>query len=402
MATLYTYGDYIVLSPAQFGTYSSIRYSPTEPGLSVALGLLSSGTVNFSTRLGTVSAVIDGWTGHDNITSGGGSDTLWGNSGNDTLAGGLGHDFLFGDWFTKDVTGNDLLYGGDGNDILDGGFGNDALYGGNGDDYFAIGQAEPGNDQFFGGAGVDAVVVFSMDGISTDEVAFNRLILNSAASVEYFLWEDTSISLKGTAGHDVIDLSGTIAMTWYGYYQNSIRFDLGAGNDSFTGGTSAERVELLAGGDQVLLGAGDDELYLLGGSLVGSTISGGSGTDALVLWESGVTTAITASTLTLNAAAGFETLDLNGMTFKGTTGADRYDFSGITNVFGNVWAPMELGDGNDSFIGTTADFTVDGGGGNDTLTGGAGSETFIGGTGTDSMKGALATIRIMSMWQATS
>ena len=77
--------------------------------------MTTSGSLNVSLRLGTVFALLDGWTGSDVLTMESGSDTVWGNSGSDTLTGGLGDDVLIGDWDAPDRIGNDALYNGDGN-----------------------------------------------------------------------------------------------------------------------------------------------------------------------------------------------------------------------------------------------------------------------------------------------
>lgn len=97
MAVLYTYGEYVVLSPSQFNSYSSIQYAPGDTTSTVELGLASAGSVNFSSRLKSRSAIVDGSTGNDNLTLGGGNDTVWGNAGNDSVYGGAGDDSLIGD-----------------------------------------------------------------------------------------------------------------------------------------------------------------------------------------------------------------------------------------------------------------------------------------------------------------
>jgi Ca2+-binding RTX toxin-like protein len=56
------------------------------------------------------------------------ADAIHGRFGNDFLSGGAGDDLLFGE------QGNDSLFGGTGNDRLDGGAGNDLLTGGSGAD----------------------------------------------------------------------------------------------------------------------------------------------------------------------------------------------------------------------------------------------------------------------------
>lgn len=388
MATLYTNGDYIALTPAEFAAYSLIRYSAAEPARELMLGLTVSGTINFASRLGSVSAVIDGWTGNDNITSGSGNDALWGNSGNDSLWGMAGDDLLVGDWDNKDRTGNDALYGGDGNDELIGGTGNDLMYGGNGDDIFSVGDLESGIDQYFGGSGYDAISVRDVFSRGLGEVSFSRLVLNAAASIEFFALDDQTIALHGTDGNDLIDFSGTTALTWYGDYQQVIAFNLQSGNDSFTGGDSNETITLEAGGDRILLGDGDDVLDLKGGTLSGMSFNGGAGHDTLRgSGVEGVTSEIVTSSLSLTAAAGFEVLELDNARFRGTTGADRYDLSGVQYVFGAGLNPFDLGEGNDSFTGSLGDDAVEGGAGRDTLNGGEGTDTLLGGSGADVMNG---------------
>jgi Ca2+-binding RTX toxin-like protein len=80
---------------------------------------------------------IDGGTGNDLLTGGGGrnviqggtgNDILYGSDGDDVLLGGTGNDDLFG------ASGNDVLVGGDGCDILNGGVGRDLLIGSQNED----------------------------------------------------------------------------------------------------------------------------------------------------------------------------------------------------------------------------------------------------------------------------
>jgi uncharacterized delta-60 repeat protein len=97
----------------------------------------------------TQTMTIDGGSGNDLLTGGGGRNVLF---------GGSGHDFLYGDG------GDDVLFGGTGNDFLSGGSGDDVLVGGDGDD-FLIGGAgrdliigSQDNDFLLGGNGEDILI----------------------------------------------------------------------------------------------------------------------------------------------------------------------------------------------------------------------------------------------------
>lgn len=401
LAVLYTNGDYTALTASEFNGYSTIRYSATEPTRLVELGMITSGTINFSAKLGSVAALVDGFTGNDNITMGSGADTVWGNSGNDTLAGGLGDDVLIGDWDSSDRTGNDALYGGDGNDELIGGNGNDALYAGNGDDFFSIGDGTPGNDLMFGGAGIDWVSVRRVFSMSSSVVEFNRLVLNAAASVEYFALDDSTLTLRGTAGNDVIDLTGTTVLTWNGgNYDARISFDLGTGNDSFAGSASAESLTIQSGGDTVRLGDGDDMLLVADGNIAGSVVNGGAGYDTLHvgdLFASGpdVLKAVAVTSLAFISASAFERVEVGSdVQLTGTEAANSFSLVGTTaslQIFNTI---LMLG-GNDRFAATGYNdpnepgLKVDGGSGNDTLLGSDADDNLLGGSGNDSLMGGL-------------
>ena len=127
MTILNTHGDFITLRPSEFNSYDTIRYSTNDQTSSVLLGVSRAVIVDFSLKLGSVSAEIDGSRGSDGIAGGSGMDSLWGKGGSDSLYGNAGDDLLVGDWDSGSATGNDLLFGGDGNDRLIGGTGNDAL-----------------------------------------------------------------------------------------------------------------------------------------------------------------------------------------------------------------------------------------------------------------------------------
>lgn len=387
MSTLYTYGEYVVLSPSEFNGYSAIQYAPGDTTSTVELGLSSSGSVNFSSRLGSRSAMVDGATGNDNLTLGGGNDSVWANAGNDTVYGGSGDDFLVGDWGDGIRTGDDRLNGGDGDDEMGGGLGNDSLDGGNGDDIFTIVDTNAGNDTFKGGAGTDSVTIWDARGDGTSRFDLNRLVLDAASSVEFLLIDSPGFDVGGTDGADVFDLGYAEGFTWNGgEWIAGVKVDLRLGSDRFDGGDGIETVVVHDGGDYISLGAGDDMLILREGDLAGDTIYGGSGTDTLSIGEDYTSPATLAFVnFRMTASSSIEVLRVSSTTeFTGTDGANLFDFSVFQEVSPQT---TQLLGGNDTFVGSVADDSVDGGDGDDSLSGGAEEDVLRGGWGSDLLYG---------------
>jgi Ca2+-binding RTX toxin-like protein len=170
--------------------------------------------------------------------------------------------------------------------------------------------------------------------------------------------------------------------------------DLGAGNDTFTGGANSETVEDGNGADIVKLGGGDDT-YIATGAFGGfdenDTVRGGAGID---IYDA-------------SAAAGAVFINLDAVThdlspFNPGTGlvaantATGTDISGAAKdaVFG--FENAKGGQGNDVIYGSAAANTLEGGdafdqlfgfGGNDTLDGGPGVDALVGGAGKDELFG---------------
>jgi hypothetical protein len=92
---------------------------------------------------------IDGGTGNDLLTGGGGRNVIQGGSGHDVLYGSDGDDVLLGG------TGNDDLFGGCGNDVLVGGEGCDMLNGGVGRDLLIGSQ----NEDLLNGGGDEDILI---------------------------------------------------------------------------------------------------------------------------------------------------------------------------------------------------------------------------------------------------
>lgn len=392
MSTLYTHGKWAVISAAKFDTYDTIQVSSSDSLSSVRLALSTAGTIDFTTKLGLRAAEIYGTAGRDNITSGDGADTIWGFGGKDTLAGGNGDDLLFGDSGNPTVLGDDVLYGGSGNDILVGGAGRDGLYAGAGDDFFLITNPTPGQDSFFGGTGRDILVVSDDFNLGYDKVVFTSLILDSAASVEYFLMDLTKpVTLFGTAENNFFDLSGTfVGNTGSGGLGVSVLFDLSTGSDTLFGGDGKETVVLHDGNDRVELGDGDDSLIVADGNVAGDTLNGGGGSDLIIFQTTNPGDELIFQRLDLSSGAGFEGAQFATDSLYGTAGADVWDMTGL------VWSGtgtgyfvygIELRDGNDLFKGAMSGEHVEGGAGNDTLYGNDGSDGLDAGTGIDALYG---------------
>ena len=123
------------------------------------------------------------------------------------------------------------------------------MRGGEGDDQFGVIGADGAGDTFDGGAGTDTLIM--SQGVLTSGVLtnFNALV----ASIEVL--KGNGLPILGTAGADIIDLSGLTSIS---------------GVPSVQGG----------GGDDVLVGTGLAAIVLVGGE-GNDTLSGGAGLDTL-------------------------------------------------------------------------------------------------------------------------
>ncbi len=156
---------------------------------------------------------IDGGSGNDLLTGGGGRnvisggtghDILWGSGGDDVLLGGDGNDDLFGG------SGNDVLVGGNGRDMLNGGTGRDLLIGSQDEDYLNGGTDE---DILIGGWTVHDSNVVALDAVMAvwgSAASFNSRVATLTGSggllqagVAVFDDDDNDI-LVGGAGRDLV------------------------------------------------------------------------------------------------------------------------------------------------------------------------------------------------------
>lgn len=323
----------------------------------------------------TGSVTLNGSTGNDTLLAGSGASMLLGFAGEDSLVGGIGPDTLIGE------AGADTLIGGDGNDSLDGGAGsNDRITGG------------AGNDKLNGGAGAGDTLVESanvslitltagtLNGIGADTIiGFELAILsggdsNNTINAGAFAG---STSLTGAGGHDVL-IAGAGTST----------LDGGTGDDTLTGGKSND--SLVAGdGNDLLIQSGNGSVTasatnLQGGSIFGTDnysdleriqLTGGSSANRFDLL-------LFAGSVTLNGGSGKDTLIGGGLNDLLNGGA------GNDVLKGGLGNDTLIGDdGNDTLNGGDGNDSLDGGSGADALSGYLGNDTLTGGTGADSLHG---------------
>ena len=211
--------------------------------------------------------------------------------------------------------------GGAGTDILNGGNNNDVLVGGADADGMTGGA---GNDTYFVDNAGDAVIENAGGGTDTVRATISHAL---GANVE-------NLTLDGTGNINATDNALTNVLTG------------NAGNNIFT----------------------------VSGNVSGQSdaVTGGGGTDTLIIDYSGATNSV-------------QTFDLAGIPAGGGTYSDGADHA--TGLVGISRVVITTGSGNDQITTGNGDDILNGGTGADTLNGGAGDDTLNGGTGADTLNG---------------
>ena len=292
--------------------------------------------------------------------------------------------------------GDDTVRGGAGNDVMSDygslGQGADTFYGGGGDDTMRLGGADTSNDFFDGGAGRDMqnyeyavndvgnLKVVASDTVlagviagNVTNIGTNKIGTDTFNNVEIFVLAN---------GDDVFDstqVSGAIGVVVYLY----------GGVDTVDTGMGADVVYDFgpygAGGDDVHLGGGNDELYAGDNLNQNDTYAGGDGADAI--WYNTQAPAGLVFNIKDDVVAGQPLLEgtitgadngtdtVTGFEYYlGGRGNDSMDFSGITST------PLVLAgnDGDDVIKGSTVADIINAsgtyGGGKDTISAGAGDD----------------------------
>ena len=310
-------------------TAASIKvYGATHVVGSVENALLTGGAGGNAIDAGSFAGTttIRGLDGADTLKGGTSSDTIFGGAGNDTIVGNAGADDLRGE------QDNDQIDGGAGADTIRGGTGSNTLAGGGDSDTYIF-------------AGVfDDTVAENAAGGAADVLDLSAVAGSLTAVV--------NPTLSGTR---IFGWSPTVAVQY-----------------------SGDQVE------QILLGSGDDMVYLADASSTVARFDAGSGEDTLSYagyggspWSSGVTVSLLAGTATgiTGGIAGFENL------YGGNGGDTLTGSNGPNVIFG--------GGGGDVLSGLSGIDLLYGEGGNDTVSGGADADMLSGGGGINTLAGGL-------------
>ena len=409
---------------------------------------------------------VYGGEGNDHLYGYDGNDVLYGEAGNDMLNGGKGNDYLDGG------LGNDEIIGGAGNDTIIGGGGSDTVTAGTGDDVITVGGngGAAFNTVVNGGSGTDRLNITYSGisglgdllpmGYSGDTLSFrdaNGGVI-SATSIEQLYVNNKQYQLYlgsytfdanspgygshliwGASDKTMYGVDGAVFYAGSGWLSNLSGFSKATDNFTFVGSSAQDSLNLnlsrteflgsyainlgdgadmvysakLNSGDQINLGAGDDKIYMMVGSMSGQivgSLDGGAGNDTIVWAESTVSDG---QEIVLNSGGitGFENLsgsqasdvlrgDAQDNIIEGNNGSDAIYgndgndtlFAGYMYTGGNSRTTVNGmksddvttgtdslygGDGNDILFGSLGDNLLDGGRGADILVGASGSDTFV-------------------------
>ncbi|HEX5340940.1 MAG TPA: calcium-binding protein, partial [Duganella sp.] len=457
--------DLAQVALAKAGTYTLGAYVENAT-VTAAAGVAVNLTGNDSNNVLTGNAAantLSGGAGNDTLDGGAGADKLIGSTGNDlykvdnsgdsvTELAGQGSDSVettlakytlganvenllykgtqafagTGNELANSIegsSGNDTLSGLAGDDILKGGAGNDSLLGGDGADQLDAGT---GSDIVDGGAGSDTLTLLGKFADytrsrpnATDMVLTNATTHESITvrNVEKFLFADglkelpdlayntpsiNNDSLFGGDGDDRLDgLAGADQMSG------------GLGNDTYTVDQSGDKVfeSADAGDDLVQVAFTKADTFVMGDNIERATITAAAGIavnvtgNALDNWLIG-----NAAANTLIGGAGNDTLDGGASADKLSGGLDDdlylVDNAGdvVTELAGQGLDRVETTlakytltanvedlqfKGSVAFTGTGNELgnSITGGTGNDTLSGLGGDDILKGGDGNDSLSG---------------
>ncbi len=319
--------------------------------------LSSAGTAN----LGGVSkfATIDLAVGNSAVTvtdttlSGGSITINDGASGNNTVSAA-------GD--TSASTGKTFSYfAGTGTDSFTGGFENDAVH---------ISAAAVGGDTLTGGSGTNTLILTSAGTFSLGKVSkFGTIDLatgNNTATVTNTTLSGGSVTINdGASGNNTVSAAGDTSAS----KGKTLNYYTGTGTDSFTGGFENDAVRVSAA------------------AVGGDTLTGGSGTNSLILTSAGTFSLGGVSKFaTITLHAGNNTVAVTDTTLSGgpvtiaagPSGNNTVSAAGDTSASKGKTLTYSAGTGTDSF---TGGFENDGVSvsaaaiGGDTLTGGSGTNT---------------------------
>ncbi len=258
-------------------------------------------------------------------------------------------------WTISGQAGDDIITTRNGTDIVRGGAGNDTLSLGGGNDTIRF-SANEGIDSVDGGTGTDTITA------TANSTIIGLSYLRGFEKITGGGY--SNVRIAGSAGNDDLDFSIATITGITG------SLDLGAGDDTVMGASSAET--MIGGlGMDYLYGNDGNDAFLFGAGLTiadADVIIGGNGTDTIRATAAG-------TVIPLRSMSGIEAVTGSGfadvrMQFVANAGTINLSGMALTNI-----VSVSGGNGDNSIVGT---------GGNDTLFGGAG-----GSSGNDILNGGL-------------
>ena len=351
--------------------------------------------------------ILDGREGDDSLLGGEGNDELHGGEGDDVLAGGNGDDHLQGgegDDRLLGSDGNDELHGGEGDDLLVGGAGEDTLAGGTGLDtaYYLLsdagvevrlydGVARGGDAEGDTFSGVQ-IIEFPDAGGATGQVEVSDIERLYGSNYDDILVGDRGDNLlHGFSGAD--ELQGR---------EGDDVLEGGAGGDALSGGPGIDNATYLFSGAGVEVRlhdgtarGGDAEgdmltgIENLTGSVYADILAGGSGDNRLegLAGADEIDGGPGSDTAAYNRSYAGVSVNLHDGTARGGD-AEGDTLVDIENLAGSNHADVLTGDsGENRLEGGRGDDRLTGLGGADELAGGAGDDTLVGQGGADRLSG---------------
>ena len=322
---------------------------------------------------------------------------------------------LSGEFLIDAGDGNDTIIGSAANDRIRGGRDSDWLNGGAGGDRYEVSGQNPYNPDWrsydfegfdtyadSGAAtdGVDAIVALGWDAV---DIGFQTF--DASTGIEQIINATTvddgnggittaTVNLVGSRQSNVLDFS---SVTLIG---GKFRLVGGEGNDTIVGTTLADTI--LGGRDNDVLrgGAGNDTYEVRGRdpahpnwqtySFEGyDSYSDSSGSDRIVAVSDNGSEGVDIGLNSFGPTSGIELIDATGTTgavrLLGDWQANTFNFS-ATELRGSNFS-IELGDGNDTLVGSAQANVVSGGYGNDQIRTLAGDDTIRGDGGNDVLDG---------------
>jgi len=413
-----TLNDTIIDNPDNGSSLELANGGFTITSLDVSAVSASNNVIIAGTGLVTLANVAGRVLGKDgvntSITGGTAADTIIGGSGNDTLNGNTGNNRIEGG------AGNDSLSAGNNNDTFVGGAGADTITSANGVDRFVYTAV---TDSDFTAS--DRITDFSVgagDLLDFTALAFTGIQAGAASgSVLGYTNNGVDTTIVDAAGTFRLILTGVIAPDANVLFAGSSFTLTASATDNFSGTTGSDNFTAAAAnfqvGDTISGGTGTDALIFTSATTAGNAVTAAklanvTGIDILRFNAGGNTVTLSDafvdasdngnSVILANAGNTITSLDVSALTganltYIGGTGAvTMTGASGRLAVLDGVAATIVGTAGGDTITGGSSNDTFTGGGGVDSLYGGAGNdrfnytaaefvsgETLVGGAGTD-------------------